>query len=115
MKLTENDYSLDYNENSKTVKISGRIRLPKLKDYDRIKRFLNETADIAGNNSITLDLQDLDNINSSGITILSTFTIGLRKANKPGMEIISNSNYEWQRRTISTFKELWNKVNITAI
>lgn len=115
MKLTETDYSLDYDETSKTVKISGKIRLPKLRDYDRIKRFLNETAEITGNNPIILDLKDLNNINSSGITILSTFTIGLRKANKPGMEIISNQNYDWQKRYVAALKELWNKVNITVV
>ncbi|MGB6298279.1 MAG: DUF6272 family protein, partial [Rivularia sp. (in: cyanobacteria)] len=71
-------FNIIYDNNSKAVNFTGRVRLRGLQEYtvvfDLFDRVLERNKDL-----ITLDLQNLELINSSGIDMLSKFIITSRK------------------------------------
>ena len=95
------------------VTISGSMRLPSPLSYDQpfalIKKGLEDSTDI-----LTINLTALEYLNSSGITSLARIIIQARKDDK-GMKLIINNSIPWQQKTLSSLKQLWEKLHIESI
>ncbi len=103
------NFHIVYDNNSKAVNFTGRIRLRGLEEYtvvfDLFDKVLNRNKDL-----ITLDLQNLDLINSSGIDMLSKFIITSRKKKTVQVNIIGSSSKTWQTRLLKNLQRLMPKL-----
>lgn len=89
-----------------TVHFSGALRLANVKAYDNVAKLLAEAA-AAVDGPLTLDFKELKFLNSSGITALSLFVVGARKASKPQLRLVGSKANAWQQKSLGNFQMLW--------
>jgi hypothetical protein len=111
MELKDNEYSLAFDKNTSTATMKGSLRLASLGEYEKVKMFLNLAAREAGS-EFTMDMRQLDFLNSSGVTTISTFVIMMRKENKRKLKVLGSKDISWQDRSLKNLLKLWDKVEL---
>lgn len=81
MEIQSENYHIDYDPQTMVINFRGSFRLNGMKDYGPIIEFLNKVA-AEEPPLIILDLQKLEFLNSSGISMLSRFIINVTKKTK---------------------------------
>lgn len=109
--LNAGDSTITFNESESLLTFEGSMRLANMKEYDVVTQFLKESSD-SSIELLTLDLQPLQFLNSSGITTLSLFILNCKKKGKPRITVLGNESISWQQKSIANFKKLWNEVEI---
>ena len=104
MEIVNDDYTVQYNSETKTVICSGTFRLTG-SEYAAITEILNTAAD-AKPDVLTLDLTGLKFLNSSEINTLSKFIIRLRKHQASQVNVKGNSEFAWQKKSLANFQKL---------
>lgn len=104
MEIIKNDYQVTYDADTATVRCSGSFRLTG-DEYAAITELLNAAAD-ANPPALTLDLTNLQFLNSSGINSLSKFAIRLRKHNATQVTVKGNNGVPWQRKSLANLQRL---------
>ncbi|MEO1430544.1 MAG: DUF6272 family protein [Cyanobacteria bacterium J06633_8] len=99
------NFHIVYNNNSKAVNFTGRVRMRGLQEYTVVFDLFDKVIEI-NKDVITLDLQNLELINSSGIDMLSKFIITTRKKKTVQINIIGSSSRNWQTRLLKNFQRL---------
>ncbi|MGB3642371.1 MAG: DUF6272 family protein [Rivularia sp. (in: cyanobacteria)] len=102
-------FDIVYHSNSKTVNFTGRVRLRGLQEYTVVFDLFDKVLE-RNKNSITLDLQNLELINSSGIDMLSKFIITSRKKKTVQINVIGSSAMTWQARLLKNLQRLMPKL-----
>ncbi len=102
-------FAIVYDNNSKAVNFSGRVRLRGLQEYTVVFDLFDKVLE-RNKNLITLDLQNLELINSSGIDMLSKFIITARKKKTVQINIIGSSTKTWQTRLLKNLQRLMPKL-----
>ena len=102
-------FAIIYNNNSKAVNFTGRVRLSGLQEYTVVFELFDKVLEI-NKNLITIDLQNLDLLNSSGIDMLSKFIITARKKKTVDIKIIGSSSKTWQARLLKNMQRLMPKL-----
>ena len=105
MEIKGSDYCVWYDPVSKTITCSGSLRLSKMEEYAPIVQLLNDAAD-SQPSVITLNLQRLDFLNSSGINILSKFVIKVRQQKNIQIVVQGSSKNPWQGRSLKNLQRL---------
>ncbi|MGK7929735.1 MAG: STAS domain-containing protein, partial [Spirulina sp.] len=92
----DEEYKVNYDAESITVYFQGELALGGPSEYEPIKKLLDRVVELEPA-TMTLNLEDLDFCNSSGISMLSKFVIGLRK--KKGIEVLvfGSKEHPWQK------------------
>ncbi|AFY54972.1 hypothetical protein Riv7116_2462 [Rivularia sp. PCC 7116] len=103
------NFHIVYNNNSRVVDFSGRVRMRGLQEYSIVFDLFDKVIEI-NQDVITLDLQNLELINSSGIDMLSKFIITTRKKKTVQINIIGSSSRNWQTRLLKNFQRLMPKL-----
>lgn len=104
MEIKNEDYQVTYDPETGTVTCSGSFRL-RGSEYAQIADMLNEAAD-ARPPIITLDLRELQFLNSSGINTLSKFVIRVRQ-HKTSQVIVKGTNqFPWQKKSLRNLERL---------
>lgn len=98
------DYSIQYDGDAGTINFQGEISLGGPSDYNGINELLNEAVD--NHETLTLDLRDLAFLNSSGISMLSKFVVGLRKKKGLQLIIIGSNSMPWQGKSLKNLEKL---------
>lgn len=111
MTLYAGDATLTYDKDSKTLRLSGSMRLANMQEYDKITVFLKEIAETNPGHMV-LDFSGLQFLNSSGITTLSLFILSCRKSGEPLLTVIGSEDISWQQKSLANFKKLWNSVEL---
>ncbi len=106
------DYSVQYLPESATVKIQGELSLTGSADYAPIAQLLNEIAEL-NPPTITLDLKQLEFLNSSGISMLSKFAIAMRKKQTIQLAVVGSEEISWQRKSLQNFIKLYPNLQLT--
>lgn len=105
LEIKGENFNIFYDSNSKVINFTGRVRLRGLQEYtvvfDLFDKVLERNKDL-----ITLDLQNLELINSSGIDMLSKFIITTRKKKTVQINIIGSSTKTWQTRLLKNLQRL---------
>lgn len=105
LEIKGENFKIFYDSNSKVINFTGRVRLRGLQEYtvvfDLFDKVLERNKDL-----ITLDLQNLELINSSGIDMLSKFIITTRKKKTVQINIIGSSTKTWQTRLLKNLQRL---------
>jgi hypothetical protein len=114
MEIKGENYIVWYDTNTAVVNFTGVLRLNGMQDYAPILRMLNEVAK-KESFSITLNLQQLKFLNSSGIGMLSNFVIYIREKNTIPMTILASNAIPWQRKSLKNFQRLMPDLTIELV
>ncbi|MCC5813633.1 MAG: hypothetical protein JJT78_02675 [Leptospira sp.] len=106
MEVKTEEYSAYYDPAEKKVVMTGSMRLQNLASYEEIKKVL-KTGIENTNDQMTVDIQNLNFMNSSGITTLSLFLIECRNKKYTPVRILGSAKVSWQIKTVLNFKKLW--------
>jgi hypothetical protein len=108
--IKTDEYTASYDPASATVVVSGSVRLQSTADYDPIVSLMNAAHD--AHPKMTLDLRGLQFLNSSGISAISRFVIGARKADKADVTVLGSSSVFWQTKSLSNLQKLWPRLAV---
>lgn len=108
------DYQVQYNSSSTTVDFKGELSLGSPKEYEPITTLLNEVVETSPP-LLTLDLRELAFMNSSGISMLSKFVLGLRKRKGTQLVILGSRKVPWQNKSLKNLERLLPGVKLEFI
>ena len=105
MNIANENYTLETDSASNTVKISGSLRLNGMDEYAQVLDAMR--AVLSQGSTMTLDLQGLEFLNSSGIAMLSKFVIEAR--GNEGMQLTINGSAQipWQGKSLKNLQRLF--------
>lgn len=115
MEISNQDYTVRNNEETETVFFEGSLRLGGPEEYKPIADLLKDVGDRLENEQITINLQKLEFLNSSGISMLSKFTIWVRQKKTLKLEIIGSNKIPWQLKSLKNLKRLMPSVDLKFI
>ncbi|BAQ66643.1 slr1659 superfamily regulator [Geminocystis sp. NIES-3709] len=98
------DYLIELYPQNMTVKFAGELSLGGPQEYAPIKDLLELTTENDPEN-ITIDLKELSFLNSSGISMLSKFVIGLRKNKRVQLIILGSEQIPWQKKSLKNLQK----------
>ena len=103
--IKDRDYTVQYDPDSATVNFQGELSLGGPSDYKPIAQLL---SDVAAENPSTMNinLRELKFLNSSGISMLSEFVVGLRKNRKLKLAILGSKKISWQGKSLKNLQRL---------
>jgi hypothetical protein len=99
------DYRIDYDPESVTICFQGEMSLGEPTDYAMVMQLLNEIAD-QNTSTMTIDLRQLYFLNSSGISTLSKFVIGMRKKTETQLIVLGSRSISWQSKSLKNLQRL---------
>jgi len=99
------DYKVNYDVETATITFQGELALGSPSEYQPIKDLLNDlvASDPA---TATLNLRELTFLNSSGISMLSKFVLGLRKNKEIQLVILASNDVPWQSKSLQNLEKL---------
>ncbi len=98
------DYTVRYDSDSVVVKFQGELALGGPKEYAPIDNLLKEIAD-AKPRKMTIDLKELAFLNSSGISMLSKFVLGIRKKKEIQLVVLGSHDIPWQGKSLKNLQK----------
>jgi len=105
MEIRGDKYSVRYDAEKTTFFCEGTLDLRGKEGYgkvaDMMEKIVNEAPPL-----ISLDIRELEFLNSSGITTLGGFIIKIRKKGLSRMKIIGADKYSWQARSMKGLQKL---------
>lgn len=106
------NYCVTYEPTDATIHFQGSLRLSGMQEYAPIAELMNAAADATPNGCITLDLQKLEFLNSSGISMLSKFTISMRKRETIAIIVKGAREIAWQGKSLKNLQRLMPKLTL---
>ena len=111
MEIKGDNYSVSYDRDTTTIKFAGSLRLNGIQEYKPIVDLLNQVVETEPE-KITLNLQSLEFLNSSGINVLSKFTIKIRQKKTIQMTIEASKGIPWQGKSLKNLKRLFPSLEL---
>lgn len=107
--MTENqikghDYLVEFDSETNVVSFKGELSLSGPLEYSPIKDLLESVAENDPEN-MTINLKELNFLNSSGISMLSKFVISLRKKKKLQLIILGSEQIPWQKKSLKNLQK----------
>jgi hypothetical protein len=99
------DYCVTCQSDSATIRFEGTLRLQGMNEYAPLVAMLDALAE-HNPEIITLDLQELKFLNSSGINMLSRFVIKMRKQGSSQLIVRGSLTYPWQSKSLKNLERL---------
>lgn len=99
MEINGDDYSVKFDDTSSSIIFSGSLRLCGTQGYAAVTELLDSVLE-QDRELITMDLTELQFLNSTGITTISKFIIKTKNRGKTNLAIEGNSAVTWQRKTL---------------
>lgn len=111
MEIRTEHYSIYYDKLTETAIFNGSLRLSGIEEYDPIVQLLNDLAEQQPS-TITLNLRQLDFLNSSGINVLSKFVIKVREKGNIQMVVLGSNEVPWQGKSLKNLQRLMPSLNL---
>ena len=113
MEVIYDEYKVIYIQEEEKVKFAGEIRLRTTKDYLEIYDLLQKAFD-ESDSGLTLDLTELNFLNSSGVITISRFILSARKvrASLKKITCLGSSQISWQKKTLPNFLKIWSDLKL---
>lgn len=109
--LSGEGYKIELDNARHTVHMSGALRLGGLSEYAPISELLENALD--GREALTIDLSELEFLNSSGIATLSKFVISARNRNDCRLAIQGSNAIAWQGKSLNNLKRLMPSLELS--
>lgn len=113
MEIKTNDYSVMYQPDSSTVVLQGFLRLDGMEEYQPIIDILLDAAETHSN--LTIDLQDLEFLNSSGISSLSMFVVKVREKKTVQLTLKGSTRVLWQTKSLKNLQRLMPSLTLEYV
>jgi hypothetical protein len=104
VEIKTDDYTVEYKADMRTVFLRGFLRLPGMPEYESIMNLLLDA--IEGAPTLTLNLQELEFLNSSGISMLSMFVVKIRNQGQAQLMIQGSNQVLWQTKSLRNLQRL---------
>jgi anti-anti-sigma factor len=104
LKIKTDEYSVEYESEIATVFLRGFLRLPGMPEYESIMNLLLDSIEEVS--TLTLNLQDLEFLNSSGISMLSMFVVRIRNQGQAQLVIQGSNQVLWQTKSLRNLQRL---------
>jgi hypothetical protein len=105
MEVKTDDYRVWYEPETSTVTFQGLLRESGIAEYKPIEQLLDEAiAQVPA--TLTMNLQRLEFLNSSGMSILSRFVIGVRKKKTIQLVVYGSNEIPWQKKSLGNWQRL---------
>lgn len=104
------NYRIYYDPSRRIIHLKGKIRLRGAEEYTKITTFLNSIVE-KEDQEITLDIQQLELLNSSGINMVSKFFIAMRKQKKNQISVTASEKMLWQIKLVKNLQRLTPNLN----
>lgn len=104
MEIKTEEYNIYYEPESKTVFFQGMLRLNGIEEYQPIIDILSQVGEQTS--KFTLDLRQLQFLNSSGISMLSMFAIQMRQKPNVHLTLLGARKIPWQMRSLRNLQRL---------
>lgn len=111
MEIQSKDYSIFYDSVTETVSCQGSLRLNGMEEYASIVQLLNDVAD-HDPPLLTLNLRNLEFLNSSGINVISKFVIKVRQKGTIQMVVLGSKTIPWQGKSLKNLQRLMPKLQL---
>ncbi len=98
-------YSVVYDDITQSITFQGSLRLNGTGEYAPISELLQKILEQEPRR-IWLDLQKLQFLNSSGISLLSKFVIEVRKCQNIQLLITGSKTVPWQSKSLKNLQRL---------
>ena len=105
MEIKSEDYQVIGDVANASVTFNGALRLRGMREYAPIMQLLDEVA-AAATDAVTLNLQDLHFLNSSGINMLFRFVIQMRDQATCQVIVIGSAQSPWQTKSLPNLQRL---------
>lgn len=105
MEVKTDDYRVWYEPEVATVNFQGLLREGTIADYKVIEQLL-DWALTPELQTLTLNLQGLEFIDSSATSVLSRFVIGIRKKKTIQLAVKASKSIPWQEKLLDNWQRL---------
>ena len=113
MNISHDDYQVQFDEASATVSCRGSFRLHG-DEYQPVLDLLIGAADMKPA-LLTLDVRELQFLNSSGINTLSKFVLQVRKNGTSKVAVLGSSRFPWQEKSLKNLQRLLPTLTIDIV
>jgi hypothetical protein len=96
------------------IHLEGTMRLAGSEAYSPILTLMEDVLDKA-TTAITLNLTDLEFLNSSGINMIAKFTIDIRKKGGIHLTVKGSSQIPWQSKSLRNLQKLLPDLDLVVI
>ena len=110
-KVTGDEYQITYDQATAMIEFTGSVRLLGASSYGPIIDLLDEVEDMHPK-TITLQLKDLQFLNSSGINALSKFVIRVRNEKQSQIIVYGTEKFPWQSKSLRNLQRLMPELKL---
>ncbi|MDJ0687269.1 MAG: hypothetical protein QNJ41_02050 [Xenococcaceae cyanobacterium MO_188.B32] len=114
MEIITKNYSLIYDRSTKVITCEGSLRLKGTEEYLPIINILNNVIEQEPP-EVILNLEKLQFLNSSGLSILSKFIINVRKKKNIQMVVLGSKDIPWQQTSLKNLQRLMPALKLEFI
>ncbi len=117
VKATEiktDNYNVSYDSATLTVNWRGSLRLNSMEEYAQIMQLLSDLIEQAPP-VVTLNLQELVFLNSSGINALSKFVIKVRERGNIALRVQGSKQTPWQGKSLKNLQRLMPSLTLELV
>lgn len=109
-------FSAESDAGRTTVVLKGILRLNGMAEYGGIINLLNESLAFSdhGASLVTVDLTELEFLNSSGIAMLSRFVIDARNGGA-SLRMMASNRVSWQSKSLRNLQRLMPALDLVFI
>jgi Uncharacterized conserved protein len=104
MEIQTEQYHICYDRETATVSFSGSRGLSGPEEYQPIAQLRGDVVDVEAG-KITLNLQQLEFLNSSGISMMSKFIIEVRKKARVQMAVQGSQSIALQAKSLKNLQQ----------
>lgn len=113
MEIKTDEYSVLYQPDVSTVVIQGFLRLDGMEEYQPIISLLLAAAETSP--ALTIDLQGLEFLNSSGISSLSMFVVKIREKGTVQLALKGSTKVLWQTKSLKNLQRLMPSLTLEYV
>jgi len=114
LKIEDDNFKIWYESEQHIIYFEGILRLWDPSEYSEIRKFMHDIHDL-GMEVITLDISNLEFLNSSGISMFCKFVFDIKKINKTSILFVGREQILWQQKSLNNIKKLWEKIDIQFV
>lgn len=112
MEVIQENYQIVYHPEDSTIHCKGSLRLNgQEEDYKLINNLLDQVIELEPP-SVTLNLQELNFLNSLGINMLSKFVIKVRKKKFIKVVVQGAKDTPWQEKSLKNLQRLMPSLSL---
>ncbi|MFB2835474.1 slr1659 superfamily regulator [Floridanema evergladense] len=110
LEIKTDDYQIWHDLETSTVFFRGFLRLAGMEEYRPVMELLMNVFEEIPN--FTIDLQELEFLNSSGISMLSMFVIKVREKGNANLVLRASDKILWQTKSLKNLQRLMPGITI---